>query len=129
MGEKEAILKYGKSNIQIYKSKFTNLHYGPWMIDPEEKPKTVMKLICASEEEIVVGLHVIGMGASEMLQGFGIAIKMGATKADFDACVAIHPTASEELVTMFPWGKSQQVSGAKISPLNGAKAPEPKCFS
>ena len=48
----------------------------------------------------VVGLHVIGMGADEMMQGFGVAIKMGATKADFDSCVAIHPTASEELVTL-----------------------------
>ena len=48
----------------------------------------------------VVGLHIIGMGADEMLQGFGVAIKMGATKADFDNCVAIHPTSSEELVTL-----------------------------
>lgn len=60
-----------------------------------------------------------------MLQGFGIALKMGATKADFDACVAIHPTAAEEFVTMFPWGLSPQVSGAKVSPLNGAAPPEP----
>ena len=48
----------------------------------------------------VVGLHMIGVGCDEMLQGFGVAIKMGATKADFDSCVAIHPTSSEELVTM-----------------------------
>ena len=48
----------------------------------------------------VVGLHIIGIGSDEMLQGFGVAIKMGATKADFDSCVAIHPTSSEELVTM-----------------------------
>lgn len=48
----------------------------------------------------IVGLHVIGMGSDEMLQGFGVAIKMGATKADFDSCVAIHPTASEEFVTL-----------------------------
>lgn len=52
----------------------------------------------------VVGLHVIGEGADEMLQGFGVAMKLGATKADFDSCVAIHPTASEELVTLAPWG-------------------------
>jgi glutathione reductase (NADPH) len=65
------------------------------------------------------------MGADEMLQGFGIAMKMGATKADFDACVAIHPTASEEFVTMFPWGLSKQATGAKHSPLNGASGPEP----
>lgn len=48
----------------------------------------------------VVGLHLFGMGTDEMLQGFGVAIKMGATKKDFDSCVAIHPTVSEELVTL-----------------------------
>ena len=58
--------------------------------------------------------------------GFGIALKMGATKADFDACVAIHPTASEELVTMGTWGTSPQASGAIVPPLMGALAPEPK---
>mmetsp|Transcript_2609 Transcript_2609/g.3994 ORF Transcript_2609/g.3994 Transcript_2609/m.3994 type:complete len:91 (+) Transcript_2609:359-631(+) len=86
-----------------------------------------MKLVCAGTNELVVGLHVIGMGADEMLQGFGIALKMGATKADFDSCVAIHPTAAEEFVTMFPWGlgSENQVSGAKVSPLNGNAAPEP----
>ena len=47
---------------------------------------------------------LLGKGADEMLQGFGVALKMGATKKDLDSCVAIHPTASEELVTMFPWG-------------------------
>lgn len=60
-----------------------------------------------------------------MLQGFGIALKMGATKADFDSCVALHPTAAEEFVTMFPWGLSKQETGAKVSPLNGADGPEP----
>jgi glutathione reductase (NADPH) len=59
-----------------------------------------MKLICAGADEKVVGLHVIGLGADEMLQGFAVAIKMGATKADFDNCVAIHPTSAEEFVTL-----------------------------
>jgi glutathione reductase (NADPH) len=59
-----------------------------------------MKLICVGPEEKVVGLHVIGMGADEMLQGFAVAMKMGATKADFDATIGIHPTAAEEFVTM-----------------------------
>ena len=84
------------------------------------------KLVCAGKEEQVVGLHVIGHAADEMLQGFAVALKMGATKADFDSCVAIHPTASEEFVTMFPWGLGPQVSGAKTSPLNGSDPPEPK---
>jgi len=91
----------------------------------DDKPKTAMKLVCAGKNELVVGLHVIGMGADEMLQGFGIAFKMGATKADFDSVVAIHPTAAEEFVTLFPWGLSPATTGAKISPLNGALAPKP----
>jgi glutathione reductase (NADPH) len=61
---------------------------------------TKMKLVCAGEDEKVVGLHGIGHGMDEILQGFAVAIKMGATKADFDACVAIHPTSAEEYVTM-----------------------------
>jgi len=123
--EPQAIEKYGEDNIKMYRSKFTNLYYGPWQVEADDKPKTGMKLICAGEEELVVGLHIIGMGADEMLQGFGIAMKMGATKADFDSCIAIHPTASEEFVTMFPWGLSKQESGAKHSPVNGASRPEP----
>jgi len=123
--EQEAIEKYGPENIKVYRSKFSNLYYGPWKVEPEDKPKTAMKLVCAGSNELVVGLHVIGMGADEMLQGFGIAMKLGATKADFDSCVAIHPTAAEEFVTMFPWGLGSQVSGAKVSPLNGNAAPEP----
>jgi len=123
--EAQAIEKYGEDNVKVYRSKFANLYYGPWNVEADDKPKTGMKLICAGETELVVGLHVIGMGADEMLQGFGIAIKMGATKADFDACVAIHPTASEEFVTMFPWGLSKPATGAVVSPLNGAPGPEP----
>jgi glutathione reductase (NADPH) len=63
-----------------------------------------MRLVCAGPDERVVGLHVAGDGADEMLQGFAVAVKMGATKADFDRTVAIHPTAAEELVTLAPWG-------------------------
>ena len=123
--EAEAKEKYGEDNVKVYRSKFANLYYGTFQVEPDDKPKTAMKLVCAGAEEKVVGLHVIGMGSDEMLQGFGIAIKMGATKADFDSCVAIHPTAAEEFVTMFPWGLSPQLSGAKHSPLNGAPSAEP----
>lgn len=94
-------------------------------MEPDEKPKTAMKLVCAGKNELVVGLHVIGMGADEMLQGFGVAMKLGATKSDFDSCVAIHPTAAEEFVTLHRWGLGPQASGAKVSPLNGGDAPEP----
>lgn len=61
---------------------------------------TAMKLVCAGQEQRVVGIHVIGDNADEMLQGFAVAVKMGATKADFDSTIAIHPSSAEELVTM-----------------------------
>ncbi len=60
LSEKQAIDKYGEDNVKVYRSKFANLYYGPWMVEPDDKPKTAMKLVCAGEEELVVGLHVIG---------------------------------------------------------------------
>jgi len=123
--ETEAIDKYGKDNVKVYKSTFPNLYYGIFQMESADKPKTFMKLVCAGKEELVVGLHIIGMGADEMLQGFGVAMKMGATKADFDSSIAIHPTGAEELVTMGSWGTSAQETGAKTSPLMGASPPEP----
>ena len=102
--EKEAIEKYGEDKIKVYKSTFTNLWYGPWDMEPDDKPKTAMKLVTLLPDEKVIGIHMIGMGCDEALQGFGVAVKMGATKADFDSCIAIHPTAAEELVTLAPWG-------------------------
>jgi glutathione reductase (NADPH) len=59
-----------------------------------------MKLVTVGAQEKVVGVHIIGLGADEMLQGFAVALKMGATKADLDNTVALHPTSAEELVTM-----------------------------
>ena len=56
--------------------------------------KSLLHVVCAGKEEQVVGLHVIGQGSDEMLQGFAVALKMGATKSDFDSCVAIHPTGT-----------------------------------
>lgn len=123
--EAQAVAKYGQENVKVYKSKFPNLYYGIFQMESADKPKTFMKLVCAGREELVVGLHIIGMGADEMLQGFGVAMKMGATKADFDSSVAIHPTGAEELVTMGMWGTSPQCTGAKVSPLMGAPPPEP----
>ena len=96
--EPQAIEKYGKDNLKIYKTAFTAMYYA--MMDPEQKGPTSYKLITAGPEEKVVGLHIMGQGSGEMLQGFGVAVKMGATKADFDSCVAIHPTSAEELVTL-----------------------------
>ncbi|KAF5539747.1 glutathione reductase [Fusarium bulbicola] len=96
--EPEAIEKYGKDNIKVYKASFTAMYYA--MMEPEQKGPTNYKLIVAGPEEKVIGLHIMGLGSGEMLQGFGVAVKMGATKADFDSCVAIHPTSAEELVTL-----------------------------
>ncbi|OQS01505.1 glutathione reductase [Achlya hypogyna] len=79
------------------------------MCADKDKVQTAMKLVCIGKEQTVVGVHVAGMGADEMIQGFGVAVKMGAYKSDFDNSVAIHPTASEELVTMPDWGKLKDV--------------------
>jgi len=94
--EPEAREKYPSKDIKIYKSEFTAMYYA--ML--EKKGPTAYKLICVGEDEKVVGMHIIGLGSAEILQGFGVAVKMGATKADFDSCVAIHPTSAEELVTL-----------------------------
>jgi glutathione reductase (NADPH) len=95
--EPEAREKYGDT-VKIYQASFTAMYYA--MMEPEDKGPTAYKIVCEGPNERVVGLHIMGIGSSEVLQGFGVAIKMGATKADFDRCVAIHPTSSEELVTM-----------------------------
>ena len=94
--EPQAIEQYGADNIKVYKSSFTPMYSA---ITQHRQPCR-MKLVCAGKEEKVVGLHGIGFGVDEMIQGFAVAIKMGATKADFDNTVAIHPTGSEEFVTM-----------------------------
>ena len=60
-----------------------------------------MKIIVDAASDKVVGLHIMGHGAGEMAQSLGVALKMGATKADFDRTMAVHPTAAEELVTMY----------------------------
>jgi len=104
LSEDAAIAKYGADKIKVYTSTFTNLFYGTYQIEPDDKPKPAMKMVTLLPAEKVIGLHVIGMGADELLQGFAVALKMGATKADFDDCVAIHPTAAEEFVTLAPWG-------------------------
>jgi len=104
--EAQAIAQYGKEAIKSYTSSFANLWYGPWQINQDDKPKTNMKIVTLLPQEKLLGIHMIGMGCDEALQGFAVALKMGATKADLDSCMAIHPTASEELVTMAPWGLS-----------------------
>ncbi len=82
--------------VKVYTSRFVPLYHAI----TTQRPRTMMKLVTAGAEERVVGIHVIGPGADELLQGFAVAIRMGATKRDLDDTVAIHPTAAEELVTM-----------------------------
>jgi glutathione reductase (NADPH) len=111
--EAKAVEKYGRENLDVYNTTFVNMYYAPFQVSPDDKPKTWMKVICEKATERVLGIHIVGMGADEMLQGFGVAVVMGATKADLDRCVAIHPTAAEELVTLAPWGMSwKRSSGA-----------------
>jgi glutathione reductase (NADPH) len=93
--EAEARKKYG-GTVKVYLSAFVPMYNAL----TTRKPRTHMKLICAGPKQQVVGVHVIGAGADEMMQGFAVAVRMGATKADFDDTVAIHPTSAEELVTM-----------------------------
>lgn len=99
LSQKEAEKEYGADNIKVYKSSFTAMYYAMMDLD-EYKSPTVYKLIVAGKDEKVVGLHIVGDSSAEILQGFGVAIKMGATKKDFDSVVAIHPTSAEELVTL-----------------------------
>ncbi|MBP2280175.1 glutathione reductase (NADPH) [Psychrobacter sp. PL15] len=94
--EIDAVNHYGKDNIKCYSSTFTSMYSAV----TQHRQKCMMKLVCLGDDEKVVGLHGIGFGVDEMIQGFAVAIKMGATKADFDNTIAIHPTGSEEFVTM-----------------------------
>lgn len=94
--EPQAIEQYGTENVKVYKSTFTSMYTAV----TQHRQPCRMKLVCAGPEEKIVGLHGIGFGVDEMIQGFAVAIKMGATKKDFDNTVAIHPTGSEEFVTM-----------------------------
>ena len=94
--QEQAEAKYGVENIKVYQSTFAGMYSAITV----HRQMTKLKLITLGEEEKVIGLHGIGGGIDEMIQGFAVAVKMGATKADFDATVAIHPTASEEFVTM-----------------------------
>lgn len=94
--EAEAIEKYGAANVKVYRSGFAAMYNAI----TEHRALSRFKLVCSGKDEKVVGLHGIGEGMDEVLQGFAVAIKMGATKADFDATVALHPTSAEEFVTL-----------------------------
>jgi glutathione reductase (NADPH) len=93
--ETQARAKYGDA-VKVYMADFTPMYHAL----TSRKTHTDMKLVCVGPEQKIVGCHIMGTGADEMLQGFAVAIRMGATKRDFDDTVAIHPTSAEELVTM-----------------------------
>jgi glutathione reductase (NADPH) len=95
LSEREARERHGDA-VKVYTSDFVPMYHAL----TTRKPRVSMKLVCAGADERIVGLHVIGAGADEMLQGFAVAVKMGATKRDFDDTVAIHPTSAEEFVTL-----------------------------
>jgi len=95
LSESQAHALHGAA-VKVYVAEFTGLYHAV----TSRKPRTDMKLVCVGPEEKIVGCHIIGAGADEMLQGFAVAIRMGATKRDFDDTVATHPTSAEELVTM-----------------------------
>jgi len=94
--EADARAEFGEDALRVYRVRFTPMYHA---LTAHRTP-AVMKLVCAGDSERVVGCHVFGHGADEMLQGFAVAVRMGACKADFDATVAIHPTSAEELVTL-----------------------------
>ena len=95
LSEEEARARYGNS-VKVYRTSFVGLFNSL----TQEKPRTSMKLVCTGADERVVGCHIIGPGADEMLQGFAVAMTAGARKRDFDDTIAIHPTSAEELVTL-----------------------------
>jgi glutathione reductase (NADPH) len=96
LSERDARKAYGDEAVKTYTRSFTSLYDA----FTERKAKTAMKLVVVGTEERVVGLHVVGKGADEMIQGFAVAMRNGITKPDFDRSIAIHPTSAEEFVTM-----------------------------
>ena len=95
MSEDEARTEFGE-DVKVYTTGFTPMFYALGT----DKQRSVMKLVTTGSDERIVGCHLFGDGADEMLQGFAVAMRMGATKRDFDDTVAIHPTNAEEVVTM-----------------------------
>lgn len=94
--EPQARERFGDAQVKVYRSSFVPMYHAL----TEARHRTHMKLVTAGPEQKVVGVHLAGRHTDEMLQGFAVAVRMGATKRDFDDTVAIHPTAAEELVTM-----------------------------
>jgi glutathione reductase (NADPH) len=96
LSEDAAVKAYGANEVKVYETQFTPMFHA----FTHRKLKCAMKLVVTGDAEKIVGCHVIGPGADEIMQGFAVAVHMGATKRDFDDTIAIHPTSAEEMVTM-----------------------------
>ncbi|UYV81121.1 GSR [Cordylochernes scorpioides] len=97
LSEREAFSEYGRDNIRVYKKEFIPLYYAVM----ETKPLAHMKLVCLrGGGEKILGLHIIGMHADEVLQGFSVAIKIGLTKKQLDDAISVHPTIAEEILSI-----------------------------
>lgn len=95
LSEEAAREQYG-DEVKVYQTDFNSMYYA----FVKHKVKTYMKLVVVGKDEKIVGCHAMGKGVDEMMQGFAVALKMGATKKDFDDTIAIHPVSAEEMVTM-----------------------------
>ena len=96
LSEEAAVKAYGDKEVRVYEARFTPMAYA----FTRRKVQCSIKLVVTGTDERIVGCHIIGAGADEIMQGFAVAMRMGATKRDFDDTVAIHPTVAEELVTL-----------------------------
>lgn len=120
--EPQAKERYGDANVRVKQARFASMLYA--FSEEGAKVKTALKLVLAGPEETVVGLHCIGPFSDEMLQGFAVAVRMGATRRDFEASVAIHPTVAEEFVTFGGWGQTADKKKVLLAPyLDGNKGP------
>jgi len=96
MTEEEAKKHFGAENVKTYVESFVPMYHQL----TKRKTKTTLKMVVTGKEERVVGLHLIGNNVDEMIQGFAVAVNMGATRKNFNDTMAIHPTTSEEIVLM-----------------------------
>jgi glutathione reductase (NADPH) len=113
--EDQAVSEFSAAAVKTKYARFPSMLFA--FNESENKVKTGLKLVLKLPEERVVGLHCIGPFSDEMLQGFAVAVRMGATRMDFEASVAIHPTIGEEFVTFGGWGQSKETdpqTGAEI---------------
>ena len=96
MSQEQAIEHFGQDDVTIHQARFSALYSAV----PGTRLPTIMKLVTVGQRQTVVGCHMLGHFVDEILQGVAVAVQMGASKADFDNTIAIHPTSGEELVTM-----------------------------